>query len=219
MMRSPNNIPRAIIFFGPDGSGKTTQANLLVSELNRKGIRNKKLWLRSLHTLAFIISKVSMHILRLNDIYQLRTKYSHHAAFRITWYIIEFVSILPLILTRFYLPLLQGYVIVAERFVIDWVVSVAYATNNPSLVDSWFATWMTYFIPKQSVLVYIDAEYNSILSRRGAEDSFESIEFQRVCYSKFAQKLHALQIDSSNKGICEVFAQITDFVFCENKNS
>lgn len=218
-MNSPNNIPRAIIFFGPDGSGKTTQANMLVSELNRKGIRNKKLWLRSLHTLAFLISKVSMYVMKLNDVYQLRTKYSHHTAFRIIWYSIEFVSILPLILTRFYLPLLQGYVIVAERFVIDWVVSVAYATNNPSLVDSWFATWMMYFIPKQSVLVYIDAEYDSILSRRGAEDSFESIEFQRTCYSKFAQKLHALQIDSSNKGICEVFALIKDFVFCENKNS
>jgi thymidylate kinase len=219
MMRSPNNIPRAIIFFGPDGSGKTTQANMLISELNRKGIRNKKLWLRSLHTLAFLISKVGMYIMKLDDIYQLRTKYSDHAAFRIIWYFIEFVSILPLILTKFYLPLLEGYVIVAERFVIDWVVSVAYATNNPSLVDSWFASLAMYFIPKQSVLVYIDAEYSSILSRRAAEDSFESIEFQRTCYSKFAQKFHALRIDSSNKSICEVFALIKDFVFCENKNS
>jgi thymidylate kinase len=218
-MRSPNNIPRAIIFFGPDGSGKTTQANMLISELNRKGIRNKKLWLRSLHTLAFLISKASMYIMKLDDIYQLRTKYSDHVSFRILWYSIEFVSILPLILAKFYLPLLQGYVIVAERFVIDWVVSVAYATNNPSLVDSWFASFVMYFIPKQSVLVYIDAEYSSILSRRGAEDSFESIEFQRTCYSKFAQKLHAFQIDSSNKEICEVFALIKDFVFCEKKKS
>ena len=218
-MRSLNNFPRAIIFFGPDGSGKTTQANMLISELNRKGIRNKKLWLRSLHTLAFLISRASMYIMKLDDIYQLRTKYSNHTAFRVVWYFIEFVSILPLILAKFYLPLLQGYVIVAERFVIDWVVSIAYATNNPSLVDSWFASFVIYFIPKQSVLVYIDAEYSSILSRRGAEDSSESIEFQRTCYSKFAHKLHALRIDSSNKNICEVFALIEDFVFRENKNS
>jgi thymidylate kinase len=218
MMRFPNNIPRAIIFFGPDGSGKTTQANMLISELDRKGIKNRKLWLRSLHTLAFLISKVGMYIMKLDDIYQLRTKYSDHAAFRIIWYSIEFVSILPLILAKFYLPLLQGYVIVAERFVIDWIVSVAYATNNPSLVDGRFANFAMYFIPKESVLVYIDAEYGSILSRRGAEDSFESIEFQRTCYNKFAQKLHALRIDTSNKSICEVFALIKDFVFCE-KNS
>ena len=219
MMNSPNNIPRAIIFFGPDGSGKTTQANMLVSELNRKGIRNKKLWLRSLHTLAFLISKAGMHVMKLNDVYQLRKKYSHHTSFRIIWYIIEFVSILPLILTRFYFPLLQGNVIVAERFVIDWIVSVAYATNNPSLVDSWLANFVIYFIPKQSALVYIDAEYDSILSRRGAEDSFESIEFQRICYSRFAQKLHALSIDSSNKSIYEVFGLIKDFVFYDNKHS
>jgi thymidylate kinase len=218
-MHSPNNIPRAIIFFGPDGSGKTTQANMLISELNQKGIRSKKLWLRSLHTLAFIISKVSTYIMKLDDVYQFRTKYSDHAAFRIIWYSIEFVSILPLILTRFYLPLLQGYVIVAERFVIDWIVSLAYSTNNPSLIDSWLASFAMYFIPRQSVLVYIDAEYNSILSRRAAEDSFEFIEFQRTCYSKFAQKRHALRIDTSNKSIYEVFALIKDHVFCENKNS
>ncbi len=219
MMRSPNNIPRAIIFFGPDGSGKTTQANMLISELNLKGIRNKKLWLRSLHTLAFLISKASMHILRLDNIYQLRTKYSNHAVFRIIWYGIEFVSILPLILAKFYLPLLQGYVVVAERFVIDWIVSIAYATNNPSIVDSWFASLVLYFIPKHSVLVFIDADYTSILSRRGAEDSFESIEFQRTCYMKFAHKLHAFRVDSSDKSIREVFAQIMDFVFRESKNS
>jgi thymidylate kinase len=218
-MRSPTNVPRAIIFFGPDGSGKTTQANMLISELNRKGIRNKKLWLRSLHTLAFLISKVCMYMMKLDDVYQLRTRYSDDTAFRIIWYSIEFVSILPLILTKFYLPLLEGYVIVAERFVIDWVVSVAYATNNPSLVDSWLASFMMYFIPKQSLLVYIDAEYSSILSRRSAEDSFESIEFQRTCYSKFAQKLNALRIDTSDKSICEVFALIRDVVFCENNNS
>jgi thymidylate kinase len=219
MMRTHDDFPRAIIFFGPDGSGKTTQADMLISELNCKRIRNKKLWLRSLHTLAFLISKVSMYIMKLNDIYQFRTKYSDHATFKIIWYFIELASILPLIVTKFYLPLLQGYVIVAERFVIDWVVSVAYATNNPSLVDSWFASFVIKFIPKQSVLVYIDADYGSILSRRGGEESFESIEFQRACYNKFAQKLHVLRIDSSNKSICEVFVLIKDLVFSENKRS
>jgi thymidylate kinase len=213
MMHSRNKLPRAIIFFGPDGSGKSTQADMLVSELDRKGIRNKKLWLRSLHTLAFLISKISMHVMKLSDPYQLRMRYSDHRPFRIVWYLVEFVSILPLILARFYLPLLRGYVIVAERFVIDWIVSVAYATNNPSLVDSWLASSVLHIIPKQSLLVYIDADYPSILARRPAEDSFEFIEFQRNCYSRFAEKYHALQIDSSNKSIREVFELIEDSVF------
>jgi hypothetical protein len=77
-----------------------------------------------------------------------------------------------------------------------------------------------HFIPKQSLLVYIDADYASILSRRAAEDSFEFIEFQRNCYSKFAEKLRTLRIDSSDKSINEVFTLIEDFIFCAgNKNN
>src|SRR6059036_2829154 len=132
-------IPKAIIFFGPDGSGKTTQADLLVKILNEKGVRTQRMWLRSLHTLAYAISIVTMHMMKSKDIYELRTKFYSNQFSGGIWSFIEFVSIIPLILSRFYLPLAQDHVVVAERFVIDWVVSIAYAKCDASFIDSIFS--------------------------------------------------------------------------------
>src|SRR2546428_11228266 len=76
------NIPPAIIFFGPDGSAKTTQAALLVNEIQRRGMKTKKIWLRPPHTLAYAISIITMRFLKLDDGYELRSKYGPNRIFR-----------------------------------------------------------------------------------------------------------------------------------------
>jgi thymidylate kinase len=203
-MITTSTIPNAIIFFGPDGSGKTTQADLLVLELRNHGVKVRKLWLRSLHTFAFLISKIAMHVLGLQSIYEFRARYSRAKPFRGIWYAIEFASILPLILFRFRLPLMKGYTIVAERYVIDWIVSLSYVSRNESLCDSRIAKAALKFIPKNSTLIYIDASYDAICSRGRNEESLEYIDFQRRFYEKIAQRLNSIVIDTSNKSIQEV---------------
>jgi thymidylate kinase len=203
-MITTKKIPSAIIFFGPDGSGKTTQADMLVKELERNGIKTRKLWLRSLHTLAFIISKLAMHTLKLDTVYEFRAKYSHRRSFRRIWYAIEFISILPLILLRFRLPLMRGYTIVAERYVIDWIVSLSYLSRNELMLESLLAKSVLKFIPQSSILIYVDATFEAIYSRGRREDSREFIEFQRAFYAKLARQLNATIVDTSDKSLSEV---------------
>lgn len=220
MVSDRETIPKAIIFFGPDGSGKTTQADLLVKEINNRGIKTRKVWLRSLHTLAFIISAAAMRCLSLENVYQFRTKYSHARGFKPIWYLIEFVSILPLILYKFYLPISRGYVIVAERFVIDWIVTLAYATRNESLMDSMLAKMVLKFIPSNSLLVFVDASYDAITSRGRTEDAIDFIQFQRQSYKNFAIQLSAFVIDTSNKTVDEVHNSILQRAYnvsCQNE--
>jgi thymidylate kinase len=204
-------MPAAIIFFGPDGSGKTTQADMLVNELRKNGLRTRKLWLRSLHTLAFVISKVAMKAMNLPTVYEFRARYSHKRFFREIWYAIEFSSILPLIFAKFRMPLLRGETVVAERYVIDWIVSLSYVSRNESLLDSRLAKAVLRFIPKNALLIYIDATYDAIRSRGRTEDSFDYIEFQRRCYKKIAQKLNSVIIDTSNKSVQEVHKLICQY--------
>lgn len=151
-----SNIPRIIIFFGPDGSGKTTQAGLLSDQLKSRGFSVKQIWMRSLHTLAFLISRIAQQFLKLNDVYEFRSKYVRHSNL---WYLVEFVSIIPVILFRVYLPLLRGHIVVADRLVIDWIVSVAYWTHNPPFINSHWADFALTLIPKDAIMIYIDAEY------------------------------------------------------------
>jgi thymidylate kinase len=201
MKTHKSNIPRIIIFFGPDGSGKTTQAGLLSDQLKSRGFSVKQIWMRSLHTLAFLISRIAQQFLKLNDVYEFRSKYVGHSNL---WYLVEFVSIIPLILFRLYLPLLRGHIVVADRLVIDWIVSVAYWTHNPSFINSHWADFALTLIPKDAIMIYIDAEYQVLSYRRQHGESFDYISFQRTCYIMFADKLNAAKVDTSNKNIQQV---------------
>lgn len=46
---------RFVHFFDPDGSGKSTQVNLLVDYYLNRGIKVRKFWLRSPHTFAYLL--------------------------------------------------------------------------------------------------------------------------------------------------------------------
>jgi len=211
-----SKAPKAIIFFGPDGSGKTTQTDLLIQRLRKDGVSTRRLWLRSLHTLAFVISKIAMHVLGLESVYDFRSKYSHIRSFRPLWYAIEFISILPLVLFRFYIPLARRQTVVAERYVIDWVVSLSYASSNESLLDSILAKAVLRFMPKDSLLIYIDADYDTIYSRGRRDDSSEFIEFQRRFYAKIAQIVNAVIINTSDKTVQEVHELIYQSTQCSS---
>ncbi len=203
----------AIIFFGPDGSGKTTQADILSQELTKRGIKNKRFWMRSLHTLAFLISNITMKLFALHDIYEFREKYA--VKFRRLWYIIELISILPLVI-RFYLLLYKGYVVIADRFVIDWIVSLAYVMRDESFINSKYAKLVLMFIPKSSLLIFLDANYDVICRRRGSDiENEEYIIFQRYYYNLFANMLGALIIDSSNRNINEINANLLNIVLTQ----
>ena len=211
--------PKAIIFFGPDGSGKTTQAELLVKELRNKGIKTRKLWLRSLHTLAFLVSVVAMKSLHLKDVYEFRTKYSSKQPLRTIWYGIEFVSILPLVFSKMKLPLVRGNTVVAERYVVDWIVQLSYVTHNEGLLDSSLARIVLGLIPKNSTLIFVDATFDAISARGRTEDSFDFIAFQRNAYTRLAKSLGANIIDTSDKNLQEVHESILGLVLNEHVRS
>src|SRR5438445_11343811 len=46
---------RLVSFFGPDGSGKTTQAKMLADHLRARGVKVRLAWIRSKHTLPYLV--------------------------------------------------------------------------------------------------------------------------------------------------------------------
>src|SRR5437016_9013622 len=125
-------VPKLVSFFGPDGAGKSTQVRILVNRLGPAGLRVKKVWIRSPHTLAFIVSRLlfrlGLYRVAVNP-FGLGAKqplvYPQSLSKGI-WAFIETISVLPLILLRVYLPLWMGYRLVAERYVVDTIVTISY---------------------------------------------------------------------------------------------
>jgi thymidylate kinase len=236
---SPIACPRVIAFFGPDGAGKSTQAELLVSFLKARGFKVKKAWVRSTHTFAYILwmlfYKLNLCDDRSGFLEKMQKGFavsyinesSYGAVSPITmspprlnsrfskfiWSTIELIGIVPIVVVQVYVPLLLRHVVVAERFVVDSVASVAYFIGNEDFADGWQAKFLLSLIPKGTVFIYIDADYDTILQRRGSvAGPREYTEFHRHLYSKLSRRVRALRIDTSRDSVNIASQKIVNFI-------
>jgi len=206
-----------IAFFGADGTGKTTHADFLSNYLKSKNIKIKKVWIRSPHTLAYIISVlfVKVGFFRIvSNPYGKRRKFPKvdiNWPLRFFWSQLEFVSVIPLIIVKIRLPLLLGYTIVAERYVIDTIVTVAYYISDMNFLQSFTAKILLLFIPKEAVLIHLDSDYATLLRRRGSSvEARNFIEFQRKGYKIVDNLIKSNFIDTSKNSVEDTFNKIID---------
>ncbi len=190
-------------FFGADGAGKTTQAKLLFFRLRQSGVKAKLVRIRSGRTLASILYRLFVRLdSNLTEIggdgRVIRIKFIRNKFDRQIWSWIEFLSMIPWLLRGIFIPLLLGKTVVAERYIIDAIATIAYIIDDPDWSESFLARLMLHFIPKNSILIHIDAPYTTIQRRKGSYvDPLEYIEFQRRTYFAFAKRMNAITIDTS----------------------
>lgn len=232
-------VPRLIHFFGPDGSGKSTQVEILIDFLNGRGVRVKKCWVRSPHTIAFFLWKVFVRIgfyrVVLNP-FGVPIKLpavDRNRKFRCLWSVIELFGVLPIIL-RVYVSLLSGYKLVAERYVLDTITTVAYFVNDICFLNSAISRILLRFIPRNTVFIFLDADYATIYQRRAplfhakkcaqkgrnryglipqsSVEPLDFIEFQRAAYKVLAKPFNALVINTSKTSIKETSDLILQYL-------
>jgi len=116
------------------------------------------------------------------------------------WKILEMISLLPALIYRVLLPLLLGCVVICDRYVLDTLVALSYFLKESTLVSSISANLLIKLIPKNSLLIYLDADADIILRRKRDEPLAEHlIEFYKKAYSDILRKsgLVAITIDTS----------------------
>ena len=211
-MHRKDGLPGMVIFFGPDGVGKTTQSRLVLKYLASRNRRVSFVWIRGGHTLAFVLSKL---FVRLGYYQTVRTpsgssyrvfdprllpKLSH------LWALIEFVSVLPIILYKVYLRRILGYTIVADRYVVDTVVYLSYWLGPAARTVSKF---LLRLVPQDAVMIHLDAE-TPVLKARLLDDTSPMgfVVYQRMLYRRLSASLGAATIDTTNRGIEETFKDV-----------
>ncbi len=203
---------KMVYFFGPDGTGKTTQAKLVSSWLKEKGFRVWRTSVKHHHMLSYLVLKL---------LYSRGPKkevISHHGfddalarRIRTPWKFLELASLLLVIFYRVILFMLLGYVVVCDRYVLDTLVVLSYFLKNPKLMAGTSVKLVTKLIPRNSLLLYLDAETDVILWRKKDEPlTTRLIEYYRRAYKILVKQLERMgltivQIDTTSTSIEDVY--------------
>lgn len=201
-----------IYIFGPDGVGKTTHARLLAYYLRRMG---KNVWQTSIkhhHVFIYLVFKL-LSFCGVNTI--LLSYYGFSEKIKKgkvhLWKIFEYISILIAIVFKVCIPMLLGYTIICDRYVIDTIVTLSYFLREPYFFTSTYARSLIKLIPKQALLIHLDADTKTILARKKDEPlSYYLISYYKLMYNIITKvySIKSIKLNTTNTSIRETFKLI-----------
>ena len=149
-----------VCLFGPDGSGNATVARFMAAYLRRRGAKVRIPWMRGTHAAASLLAR-AMRRLGLkgasNPYYGMDVPPTLYQL----WWALEFLSALPIWMTRYALP----RNVVGDRCQADLVVWVAATTDTRLLETMWARAALA--LARRYTLVYIHATSETAERRSG----------------------------------------------------
>jgi thymidylate kinase len=201
-----------ICFFGPDGSGKTTIAMSLAEKLRSRGLKVKLSWMRGTHTLASMLARFLSKFAAFRGSDNPYCGISIPDRARRVWQLTEFLSALPVLLVRFVLPGLLGYVVIAERYVPDFLVWISLTTRDAGYLRSLEARFMLALSTKASVRFYVTASEAELIKRKGGEVGGKFLSGQLKLYDRVAELIRAYKIDTTGRSVEETLGHLLSLV-------
>ena len=126
-----------IVLSGIDGSGKSTISRKLSKSLIKNfNLKTRIVWVKSLHTLAYLIYVLFRKMWGIEYIVNPKGKITEHYTTKWMkklgplWGFIEFLSVLPWILITLLYRFL-GFTVICDRFIMDFLATVSLRVNNP----------------------------------------------------------------------------------------
>jgi hypothetical protein len=163
--------PRFIYLAGCDGTGKTTQAEILLAELKALKVKADRLWLR--FPFFFCLPLLAYARWRGSSWYE-DTGESRHGYwdFRGSWLLrVVFPWLLLLdaalfTIAKVYLPLYLGKTIVCERFVLDTLVDLSLAMDDLGFPGRHPGKLYPALLPGRATIAILDLDVRTIRRRR-----------------------------------------------------
>ncbi|MCE5257579.1 MAG: thymidylate kinase-like protein [Chloroflexi bacterium] len=162
---------RFLYIAGADGTGKSTQAELLVKYLKSCGIQSRRLWLR--FPFFFSVPFLAYARWRGYSWHEIHGEVNHgYWDFSRSWLLrnvfpwVLLLDTLLAALVRIYIPLLFGSTFVCERFVLDIMVDLSVAMRDPDFSSRLPGRLFPGLLPAGAHIMVLDLDEETIRSRR-----------------------------------------------------
>ena len=205
-----------IYLSGCDGTGKSTQVELLLKWLAARHMRPYHLWLRYPYLLSLLLLAYAR---RRGYSWSEQTGQVRHGYwdFRPSWLLRAclpwslLLDALLISLFKVYVPLWLGRTIVCERFVWDALVDLAVAMNDCNLYRRLPGRLYHYLIPPQAMVIILDLDAATIRERRADLRLDKRLETRLDMFRCLARE-RSLPVLSSRLPIRELSQRIQEMV-------
>lgn len=182
---------RFIYLTGCDGTGKTTQTKILLAELESLGVKAGHLWLR----FPFFLCRPLLAYARCRGFswYEESGGIRHgYWDFRGSWLLRAVFPWLLLLdaalfsIAKVHLPLRLGRTIVCERFVLDTLVDLSLALDDPGFPSRWPGKLYPALLPGRATVAVLDLDSETVRERRPDLQGDRRLEARLEIYRQLA---------------------------------
>lgn len=191
-----------------DGSGKTTQTQLLLKNLHRRKIRCRYSHSRFGHFVSIPLL-VFARLAKLTEVERVGGKNLGYHYFERLGPVARLYPLTFLIDTiisyavKIYLPLLLGFVVVSDRFVSDALVDLSVSTKFENIEKSMLGRLYLRLVPKRTITFFLKVRYETLKERRADVFQDKTIGKRVSTYDRLIPHLgvHVLDGEASIESI------------------
>ena len=197
-----------IVMTGIDGSGKTTQAHMLVETLRNAGLEVSYVWTRWEQVLVRPLTTIWKNRLKKDTGYAdgraiknkpKKQKLLGNPFLRWLWLSAFFIDYGLQILVKVRFKMIRGCLIVSDRMFYDSVIdqAVNLGNNKDWLLDNLDSVWVKAIFPKPGMVLYIDCPSEVAFARKDDAPDIEYLSDRRTLYKHMAEKYGWIIIDGT----------------------
>lgn len=210
---------KIISIIGPDGVGKTTQIELLISYLNEKGIKYESEWLRFNHMLSLPLLAIA-RLMGLSEIITLesgnRLGYHYFYKSKIISSLYAFLLFLDTMINTFFKVYIPVFIfkrnIIYDRFIYDTMVDLMVSTGI-YIGESFSGKLFLSLIPRNSISILLITDVETLRQRRDDVMYDKALEQKIDRYHKLSEKFNIPVVDA-NQPVENVHKEILKKIGC-----